>query len=72
MINKRAIILFAVALILGIGAAMFANSWIQKKLQPVAANNENTSSVVVAALEISFGQSIEKEHIRLVNMQIFD
>ena len=68
MINKRAIILFAVALILGIGAAMFANSWIQKKLQPVAANEENTSSVVVAALEISFGQSIEKEHIRLVEM----
>lgn len=68
MINKRAIILFAVALILGIGAAMFANSWIQTKLQPVASNNENTSPVVVAALEISFGQSIEKEHIKLVDM----
>lgn len=68
MVNKRAVSLFAVALILGVGAAIFANSWIQKRLTPVVANDDSTTPVVVAALEISFGQEIDNEHIRVVHM----
>jgi pilus assembly protein CpaB len=66
--NSRAITLFIVALALGIGAAMFANSWIQQKMQPVAAKDGNSAPVVVAGLEIPFGQTIEKEHIRIVQL----
>jgi len=66
--NSRAITLFIVALVLGIGAAMFANSWIQEKMQPVAADGGNSAPVVIAGLEIQFGQTIEKEHIRIVQL----
>jgi len=66
--NSRAITLFIVALALGIGAAMFANSWIQQKMKPVATVDGNNAPVVVAGLEIQFGQTIEKEHIRVVQL----
>ncbi len=64
MMKRRALNLFIVALGLGLGAAWLANKWIQARLAPVA--QANTSPVVVAALEIPFGQKIAPSHLKTV------
>lgn len=63
MIKRRVIPMFAIALLLGLGAAWMANGWIQARIQPAEAGS--SASVVVAALEIPFGTKIESSHIRM-------
>ena len=62
MLKRRALPMFALALLLGLGAAWMANGWIQLRLQPAEASSAAT--VVVAALEVPFGTKIESSHIR--------
>ncbi len=63
MFKRRALVLFVVAVALGVGATWQANRWIQGRLAPVDAD---TANVVVAAMEIPFGQKIEAAHLRAV------
>jgi pilus assembly protein CpaB len=60
--------MFALALLLGLGAAWMANGWIQARLQPAEASTGAT--VVVAALEVPFGTKIESSHIRTTEWPI--
>jgi pilus assembly protein CpaB len=60
--------MFAIALLLGLGAAWMANGWIQARIQPAEASSGAT--VVVAALEIPFGTKIESSHIRTAEWPI--
>lgn len=62
MLKRRALPMFTLALLLGLGAAWMANGWIQLRLQPAEASSAAT--VVVAALEVPFGTKIESAHIR--------
>ena len=68
MINTRAVILFIIAIAMGGSAAIFANSWIKSQIVTADDVNDDVSTVVVSSLEIPFGQTIQKEHISLVEM----
>ncbi len=67
MINRQALVLFVLASIFGLGAAVYANNWVQNQL----GNNMNNASiesdlaiVIVAAREIPYGNVIEDIHLR--------
>ncbi len=59
--------LFIVALFLGVAATWAANRWIQNRLLPSENNQADTATVVVAALDIPFGQKIELAHVTTIN-----
>ncbi|MDA7085789.1 Flp pilus assembly protein CpaB [Pseudomonas sp. SA3-5] len=64
--NSRTLVLIALSLILGLGAAFMANNWLSARLN--AAPDDNMKNVVVATLEIPFGQMVEAQHVTLVRM----
>ena len=64
MLKKKGLILVAMSLLLGLGAALVANSWIQGR-EPAVANTEN-SPVAMAAMSIPYGTKIEKRHVKMV------
>jgi pilus assembly protein CpaB len=64
--SSRTFTLFLVAVTLGVGATWLANSWLQNRLMPAEAADLNTTPVVVAALEIPFGQKIEAAHLKTI------
>jgi len=68
MSNFRSISLFISAIALGLGATWYANQWlISSTAAPVAEATMSTTPVVVAALEIPFGQKIEASHLKTIN-----
>lgn len=64
--NSRTLVLIGLSLILGLGAAFMANNWLSARLN--AAPDDNMKNVVVATLEIPFGQMVEPQHVTLVRM----
>ncbi|MEN8133128.1 MAG: Flp pilus assembly protein CpaB [Pseudomonadota bacterium] len=66
MLKRRALFLFAIAVTLGIFAAFFANQWIQGRMSPITTAEASTAPVVVAALEIPFGQRIDAAHVKTI------
>lgn len=66
MAKPRTLVLFLIALLLGLGAAGLANRWIQARLAPAASEAPSTTPVVVAALEIPFGQKVEAAQLRTI------
>ncbi|GLZ89053.1 Flp pilus assembly protein CpaB [Metapseudomonas resinovorans] len=64
--SARTFTLVALSLLLGLGAAWMANTWLSAKLN--ASPEDNLQSVVVATLEIPFGQMIEAQQVTLVRM----
>jgi pilus assembly protein CpaB len=66
MFKQRSVMMFVVAVGLGIGATWMANKWIQARLTPVAKVEDKTTPVVVAALEIPFAQKIEPAQLKTV------
>ena len=67
MFNAKALGLMVVACIFGIGAALFANRWLQEQVVAEAVVPEaNTTPVLVAAKTISFGETIEEIHLKSV------
>ncbi|MCG4453533.1 Flp pilus assembly protein CpaB [Pseudomonas sp. MMS21-TM103] len=64
--NSRTLVLIGLSLILGLGAAFMANNWLSARLN--AAPDDNLQNVVVATLEIPFGQMVEAQHVTLVRM----
>ncbi len=65
MVGGRTSVIFGLAIALGIGAMWFANSWIRSRLTPT--EEVGALPVVVAAVEIPFGQKIEAAHVKTVN-----
>jgi pilus assembly protein CpaB len=65
MVKQRAFFLFFLAIGLGLAATWMANNWIQNRVTPETA--EASSHVVVAALEIPFGQPITSQHLKLIS-----
>lgn len=64
MIKPRSLTLFVLAIGLGIAATWMANQWIKSRLTPVAQTKPEVTTVVVAALEIPYGQKVEAVHLK--------
>lgn len=71
MFNFKAFSLLVVALLFGIGAAFFANSWLQQQ-----ANTQELAAVVdhqpvlVAARKLEYGQQLEEADIKVVEWPV--
>ena len=66
MIKKKSLAMVTAAVVLGLIAAWIANSWVKTRMASVN-TEEDTKPVVVAALDIPFGQKIDATHLRLLN-----
>ncbi|AOE84476.1 Flp pilus assembly protein CpaB [Pseudomonas sp. TCU-HL1] len=64
--SARTLTLVALSLLLGLGAAWMANNWLSAKLN--ASPDDNLQAVVVATVEIPFGQMVEAQQVTLVRM----
>ncbi|OWJ92400.1 Flp pilus assembly protein CpaB [Pseudomonas sp. A46] len=64
--SARTLTLVALSLFLGLGAAWMANNWLSAKLN--ASPDDNLQAVVVATVEIPFGQMIEPQQVTVVRM----
>jgi len=64
--SSRTFILIALSLILGLGAAWMANTWLSARLN--ASADDSQRNVVVATVEIPFGQMVEAQQVTLVRM----
>ncbi|WP_347900454.1 Flp pilus assembly protein CpaB [Pseudomonas purpurea] len=64
--SSRTFTLIALSVILGLGAAWMANTWLSARLN--ANPDDNQQNVVVATVEISFGQMVEAQQVTLVRM----
>ncbi|MDX1459339.1 MAG: Flp pilus assembly protein CpaB, partial [Marinobacter sp.] len=67
MRKKGIIAMLGVSLVLAVGAAGLANSWVQDRIGDVE-REEETSAVVVAAVEIPFGRTVEATDLRLMEL----
>ncbi len=72
--KSRAYVMLGLALLLGVASVFLARSWIQDRMQPVAAVQDKpqieTTKVVVAASQLHFGNKIRREHLRTVDWPI--
>ncbi|MEA3411733.1 MAG: Flp pilus assembly protein CpaB [Pseudomonadota bacterium] len=66
MRKGRTTFIFVLAIILGVGATWLANGWLQSRLTPVSSAGADTTGVVVAAVEIPFGQKIESAQLKQI------
>lgn len=62
----RTLALVVISGVFAVGAAQIANNWAIKRNSPALTTDQQ--SVVVAAMEIPYGQKIEAQHIKLVTM----
>lgn len=65
MVLRKSLFPLLIAVLLGLGAALFARSWMQSRLAAVEAEKRNGVAVVVAATEIPFGAKIKSESVKI-------
>ncbi len=69
--KTRAYVMLGLAMLLAVASVFLARSWIQDRMQPVAAIQDKsqveTTKVVVAASQLHFGNKIRREHLRVVD-----
>ena len=66
MFRKKGLILVALSLVMGFGAAFVANKWVTAQ---VAVNEEDAaSSVVAAAMAIPYGTKVESRHLKYIEI----
>lgn len=63
---QKTLLPLLIAVLLGLGAAVFAKNWMKSRIEAVEAEKRRGVMVVVAASEISFGQKIAAEHVKTV------
>jgi pilus assembly protein CpaB len=63
---RKSLLPLLVAIVLGLGAAVFAKNWMKNRIEAVEAEKRNGVLVVVATAEIAFGQKIRAEMVRTV------
>ncbi|MGC5701437.1 Flp pilus assembly protein CpaB [Pseudomonas sp. NFXW11] len=64
--SSRTFTLIALSVLLGLGAAWMANNWINARLN--TSPDDNQRNVVVATVEIAFGQMVEAQQVGVVRM----
>jgi pilus assembly protein CpaB len=65
MMKQRGLLLIMLSLCMGIGAAWFANKWVEGVSTEMAADNGQVE-VVVAAINIPYATKIEARHIKTI------
>ena len=65
MMKKRGLMLIALSLFMGIGAAWFANGWVANR-SGLADNDK--AIVMAAAMDIPYGTKLESRHIKAVQI----
>jgi pilus assembly protein CpaB len=69
MIKKRTATLFVLSVAFAVGAAWIANNWIAAQQPNATAKGEAAGTpVVLASLQIPYGQPIEERHLKVVMM----
>jgi pilus assembly protein CpaB len=66
MTRKGIIGMLGISVVMAMGAAKMANTWVQERMG--TAGNASGSSVVVAAVSIPFGQTIEAKDLRMMEL----
>ena len=64
--NSRTLTLIVLSVILGLGATWMANNWLTARLN--TSPDDNQQNVVIATVEIAFGQMIEPQQVTVVRM----
>ena len=66
MMKKRGLLLVALSILMGVGAAWVANNWVQIRSGQMADVNANEVAVVTAAMDIPYGTKVEERHMNTV------
>lgn len=64
--HARSLTLIVLSLVFGLGAALLANNWLSARM--TTAPDDNSQNVVVATVEIPFGQMVEAQQVGVVRM----
>jgi pilus assembly protein CpaB len=64
--SSRTLLLIALSALFGLGAVWMANNWLDTRMN--TSTDSNMENVVVAVVEIPFGQMVEPQHVKLVAM----
>jgi pilus assembly protein CpaB len=59
-------LLITVSVLMGLGAAWTASSWVRQQLMGDAGADEPDNLIVVANLDIAYGERVEKRHLKRV------
>lgn len=65
MMKKRGFLLVTLSLIMGVGAAWFANGWVANRS---GLGDSDLAMVMTASMDIPYGTKIESRHVRAVQM----
>ena len=68
MAKRRGLILIFLSLLMAVGAAWVANTWVNGQLVSKANAAPNTQFVVTAAISIPFATKVEGRHLRLTEV----
>lgn len=69
MFKGRTLILIVISGLLAISAAWVANSWLEKQNKPAQkAEVVETNTVMTAALRIPYGQKVEPQHLKQIEV----
>ena len=68
MVKRRGLILIFLSLMMAVGAAWVANSWVSHQLVSKADAAPNTQFVVTAAMSIPFATKVEGRHLKLLEV----
>jgi pilus assembly protein CpaB len=63
---RKSLLPLLIAIVLGLGAALFAKNWMKSRMDAVEAEKRSGVQVVVAATEIPFGQRFTAESIKVM------
>jgi len=67
MVKRRTVALLCFSMILAAGAVWIANNWLDMRNAP-RQTDEMLVNVVVAAVDISYGQKLDKQHFEIVRL----
>jgi pilus assembly protein CpaB len=70
MFKSRTLLLFSLSVIFALGAAMIANNWMQQQRGVAQAAVPDSRAVVVAAMDIPYGQMLEARHLKLQTLPV--
>ncbi|MBT8143831.1 MAG: Flp pilus assembly protein CpaB, partial [Gammaproteobacteria bacterium] len=68
MVKRRGLILIFLSLLMAVGAAWIANTWVSHQLVSKADAAPDSSFVVTAATSIPFATKVEGRHLRLTEI----
>ena len=68
MIKRRGLLLIVISLVLAVGAAWVARSWLQARMSAGTGDANASAPVVVAAMDIPYATKVEARHLRTITL----